>query len=177
MSCFRSFILDYDINGSLSTLSGATNNFYLSNSNPCVATNIRMPVSPSPMNVVEFIPQGFKNIDVYSIKLIGHIASNPSNVNNGVVDNWGVEINAVGTYGEINGVAGVQAANYSPILQPIHLGLNNHNPLVEFASPIKSVSNISLQRVLFNAVNLQTATDFSFVSNIGLVITYKFEGE
>ena len=177
MSCYRSFILDYDINGSLTTLSGATNAFYLSNSNPCVATNIRMPITPSPGQVVEFIPQGFKNIDVYSIKLIGHIASNTSTSNNGVVDNWGVEINAVGTYGEINGVPGVNAANYNPILQPIHIGLNNHNSIVEFPSPIKSCTNISLQRVLFNAHSLQNAAEFSFFSNIGLVITYKFEGE
>jgi len=104
MSCFRSFILDYDINGSLTTIAGATNTFYLSNSNPCVSTIIRGPVSPSPGLVVQFLPQGFKNIDIYAIKLIGTVQSNPSSTNNGVVDNWGVEVNAVGTYGEIGGI-------------------------------------------------------------------------
>jgi hypothetical protein len=180
MSCYRSFILDYDINGSLTTIAGATNNFYLSNSNPCVATIIRGPVSPSPGLVVQFLPQGFKNIDVYSIKLIGTIQSNPSSTNNGVVDNWGVEVNAVGTYGEIGGIYSGPfggPTNFAPTLQPIHIGLNNHNPLVEFASPIKSVTNISINRLLFSAHSLQTATDFSFLSNFALVVTYKFEGE
>jgi hypothetical protein len=178
MSCYKSFILDYDINGNLTTIPGATNNFYLSNSNPCVATIIRAPISPSPGQVVTFLPQGFKNIDIYAIKLIGTIQSNPSSVNNGVVDNWGVEVNAVGSYGEIGGVySGIGTPNYAPNLQPIHIGLNNHNPLVEFASPIKSVKNISINRLLFSAHSLQNAAEFSFLSNFALVITYKFEGE
>jgi hypothetical protein len=67
--------------------------------------------------------------------------------------------------------------NFAPTLQPIHIGLNNHNPLVEFASPIKSVTNISINRLLFSAHSLETATDFSFFSNFALVVTYKFEGE
>jgi len=177
MSCYRSFILDYDINGSLTTLAGATNVFYFAGSTACAATIIRMPVSPSPGVTAEFLPEGFKNIDVYGFRLLGHIASNTSSINNGLVQSWGVEINAVGQYGTIGGNNGTTAVNYTPNLQPIHLGLNNTNPYVEFASPIKSVTNISLQRLFFNVEQLQNSADFSFVSNIGLIVFYKFEGE
>ena len=181
MSCYRSFILDYDISGQLTTLSGATNTFYQSGSgtapNLCVSTIIRMPISPSPGITAEFLPQGFKNIDVYGFHLIGHLASNSSNVLNGIIQNWGIELNTIGTYGEVGGNTGTTGVNYLPVLQPVHLGINNLNPKIEFPSPIKSVSNISLQRLFFSASNLQSATDFDFVSNIGIVVYYKFEGE
>jgi hypothetical protein len=181
MSCYRSFILDYDISGQLSLLSGATNTFYQSGSgtapNICVSTIIRMPVSPSPTAVAEFLPQGYKNIDVYGFHLIGHLASNSGTAQNGIIQNWGIELNTIGTYGEVGGNTGVTAVNYLPVLQPVHLGINNLNPKIEFPSPIKSVTNISLQRLFFSASNLQSLTDFAFVSNIGIVVYYKFEGE
>lgn len=176
MECLRSFIIDYQISGSLDTLPDCDYAIYFNGPYNTMASAI-LNITQNPSDTAVFKPTGYKNIDVYGIKLLGHIASNPSAGQNGIITNWGVQINAVGNYGKISSSNGGIGINYTINTNPLTLGLNNLNNEIKFYDPIGSLSNISIQRILFDVEKLQSGSSFAFVSNIALLVYYKFEGE
>ena len=174
MECIRSFVQDFKVIGLLSSFPGGARRFYtIGVNNYCVAA-IDVDLAPNP---AVFTPQGFKNIDVYGIKLAGNFTTDPNNLlYNGMIYNWGARVTTVGTYGQIS--ASIPNTLNLPLSEsPSIIGLNNLNSEVEYPSPIKSVSNIIIDTILFSAEHCQSAVDLALLCDIQLIVYYKFEGE
>ena len=174
MECLRSFVLDFKVIGLLSTFPGGAKRFFtIGLNNYCVAA-IDVDLAPNP---AIFSPQGFKNIDVYGIKLAGNFTTDPNNLlYNGMIYNWGARITTTGTYGQIS-AAIPNTLNFTLNESPGTIGLNNYNPEVQYPSPIKSVSNIIIDTILFSAEHCQSAVDLALLCDVQLIVYYKFEGE
>jgi hypothetical protein len=174
MECLRSFVLDFKAIGLLSGFPGGAYRFWAVGLNYYCNAAIDVDLAPNP---AIFRPQGFKNIDVYGIKLAGNFTSDPNSAtSNAVITNWGARISTVGTYSQISGVF-PNTLNLPVSESPVTIGLNNQNPEVEYPSPIKSVTNIIIDTIFFSAEHCQSLTDIALLSDVQLIVYYKFEGE
>jgi len=174
MECLRSFVQDYKIIGLLSSFPGGARRFYTIGLNTYCVAAIDIDLAPNP---AVFTPQGFKNIDVYGIKLAGNFTSDPNNLTlNGMIYNWGARITTVGSYGQISASI-PNTLNFAINENPQIIGLNNLNPEVEYPSPIKSVSNVIIDTIVFSAEHCQSAVDLALICDVQLIVYYKFEGE
>jgi hypothetical protein len=174
MDCLRSFVQDYKIIGNLSSFTGGAYKFWSVGLNNYLNAAIDIDLAPNP---AIFRPQGFKNIDVYGIKLVGNFTSDPNSLTlNGIIYNWGARIRTTGSYGQISSSI-PNTLNFAINQNPDIIGLNNYNPEVKYPSPIKSVSNIVIDTVLFSAEHCQSAVDIALLCDVQLIVYYKFEGE
>ena len=174
MECLRSFVLDFKVIGNLSGFAGGAYRFYTIGLNTYCVAAIDVDLAPNP---AIFRPQGFKNIDVYGIKLAGNFTSDPNSATlNAMIYNWGARISTVGTYSQISGVF-PNTLNIPVSESPNTIGLNNWNSEVEYPSPIKSVTNIIIDTIFFSAEHCQNALDIALLSDVQLIVYYKFEGE
>ena len=173
MDCLRSFTQEIELAGlTLASLNpsisswGTVNNYHYS----AVCT------FSAGAGVCSFRPQGFKNIDVYGIKVTGLIISDPSSLTLGaIIQNWGLAVNLTGTYAQLSGVYTNQSQT---VLQnPVSIYLDRYSPEINFASPIKSLNNVSIQNLFIQANNGQLNTDIALAGGIQLTTYYKFEGE
>lgn len=127
----------------------------------------------------KFNIQGFKNINVYSIELIGSLQTVLGGTAGALVTNWAVGINLEGTIPQISGTidstndwvlntSGIYANSFS-------LGSNNQK--VIFNTPFESVKQIFFERITAQGFGYQTATDINLLWELQLICHYKFEGE
>jgi hypothetical protein len=172
MDCLRSFIQTTNLSTTLQSLNavsqfwGSAPNYHCSSI--ASFTNVGGPVI--------FEPQGFKNIDVYGLKILGQIQCNWASATlQGQILDFGFNINLVGTYPLIG--ANV-SNNILPIVQnPTTISLTKYQPDIFFKSPIKSIDNISVQNLLIAANNCVSNTNLSLAGSISMIVYYKFEGE
>jgi hypothetical protein len=173
MDCLRSFTQNVDLGG-LSLLSlnptisawGSAGAYHIS----AIGT------FSAGFGVCSFLPQGFKNIDVYGIKVTGLIISDPANLTDGaIIQNWGLAINLTGTYAQLSGVYGNQSQTINQ--NPQSIFLDRYSPEITFPSPIKSLNNVSIQNIFIQANAGQINTDIALTGGIQLTTYYKFEGE
>ena len=131
-----------------------------------------------------FIPEGFKNIDVYGIQLSGDIeprVQTSAYAPGTSVLNWNAKIEIEGTYPILGGS---YESNVGPVFNVYQMGsppqdtftLTGSNGLLNFYSPIKSVKRISLTGVSLSAKG-QNLIQQQFVANLNLLVNYKYEGE
>jgi hypothetical protein len=173
MDCLRSFTQNIDLSG-LTLLSlnpvisswGSAGNYHFS----AICT------FSAGAGVCSFTPQGFKNIDVFGIKLTGLVISDPNNLTLGaIISNWGVNVNLTGTYAQLSGVYANQSR---PVVQnPANIFLDRYSPEITFSSPIKSLTNVCIQNLYLQANNGELATDIALTGGVQLTTYYKFEGE
>jgi hypothetical protein len=174
MDCLRSFVIDFKVIGNLSSFAGGAYKFWSVGSNNYLNAAIDLDLAPNP---AIFKPEGFKNIDVYGIQLAGNFQADANSLTlNGIITNWGARVVTIGNYGQISASIPFPL-NFNVTQNPQVIGLNNINPKVEFPSPIKSVSNIVIDTLNFTAEHCQSNTDLALISDIMLIVYYKFEGE
>jgi hypothetical protein len=180
MDCLRNFTFQTNWNQLISNpLNASTYQFWTSGVQQklsCV-TNYYS----GPNTNISFLPQGFKNIDVYGIKINGYVISNPAVGGfGGIVTNWALTLNLLGQNPTLNGVISQDVAPTPTIAQNQNwttFSLSERSPEIQFFSPIKSVSNVIPKQLIFQAEQCQTATDFNLFAQINVTIYYKFEGE
>lgn len=167
-------MLDFKVIGNLAGFPGGAYIFWsVGLYNYCNAA-IDVDLAPNP---AIFRPTGFKNIDVYGIKLAGNFTADPNNATlNAIITNWGARVTTTGAYSQIGGVF-PNTLNLPVSQSPVTIGLNNFNPFVEYPSPIKSVTNIIIDTIFFSAENCQSPINIALLSDVQLIVYYKFEGE
>lgn len=173
MDCLKSFALTTTNVATYTVASGAVDVWGTNNN-----FNILAPL------ISNFNVQGFKNINVFGLDIIGNASSGYGNavdrINNANALDWDVTIQLGGQVPLVGGVLGVN--NDWPIItnQPFtqqNYVLSKYKTSVRFESPIESVKTISL--LDFHAMGngaesvLQVRMGYFFQ----VMVYYKFEGE
>jgi hypothetical protein len=126
--------------------------------------------------------QGFKNVNIHGMELIGAIESFQPNVtDNCIVQDWGITLQLQG--GTIPQVSGNITSspnqwsldNTSAFARLFTLG--KYQNKVMFASPFESVKTIALVNLNASGIGAQINTGVSLKWNLQWVFYYTYEGE
>jgi hypothetical protein len=128
-----------------------------------------------------FYPQGFKNIDIYGVDVVGHVMTQKAAVAGGcVVTDWAFEILIAGTLPLASGRIET-SPNYWNI-QTSTVGtstfaLSKNTNSLKFADPISGVKNINFEVLRAQGTGGQTTGIISLDWDLSFVFYYKYEGE
>jgi len=172
MECMRSFTLSLNSNFT----------FDINNFKPW---NIAGPVKPWTVELgigsvfstqCDFNIQGFKNIDLYGVKLVGDCYPTylPAG-RKGLVENWGLDMELQGNPAIIGGNFGID--NYGFVQGSNYITLSKYLNHYELADPIKSVTEIKIVNLTASGYEFELATNLNLTYFFTLIFYYKFEGE
>ena len=127
-----------------------------------------------------FIPEGFKNIDVYGVKVLGGVTTlKTAPVGGAITEDWFVEIELNGQLPLLGGRLGIiddwNIQTNGPLSK--NFELSKFNSSFMFESPIKSVQTIGLTNFKAIGYGGQTANNVNLAYNFNFIVYYKFEGE
>ncbi len=125
--------------------------------------------------------QGFKNINIFGVDLVGKVSTDVAAAIGGVVVNdWSFTIRLDGQVPLINGVItpvpnvwNIQDANLDA--QVFVLSKNTNS--AKFATPFQSVKNIEFLILSAEGVGAQTLTNATLDYDFTFTFYYKYEGE
>jgi hypothetical protein len=168
MDCLRSFIIKIN---QATTFSGADVKTWL------LGVQEYWAVANGGNSIFNF--QGFKNVDIYGIDVIGQIQTQLGAANGGVVEDWAFKILINGQLPLVSGNL-TASPNYwnlqtSGIAASVALSKNTNS--IKFVSPIKSVSFLDFEGIRVQGYGGQTAGQISLEWDLSFVIYYKYEGE
>jgi hypothetical protein len=171
MDCLRSFIIKIEQQGTFTTPQVKT--WTTLNRHGWVYDQIQT----SNFNI-----QGFKNIDIYGVEMIGSIQNQKNAVTgNCVVTDFSFDISFDGQLPLISGVVSPVPENYYNIyvntLQARRFNLSKFTPKATFTEPINSVKNILFGQMSVSGNDWDTANTVSLDYRLGFVFYYKYEGE
>jgi len=125
--------------------------------------------------------QGFKNVNVYGIELIGNVGTNVAAPSGGCIPtDWYLQIQVNGFVPIIGGsvVASPNFYNLSTAQSNVQLfNLGRFNSKFMLASPIESVSSIAINDLTANGTGGETLLNLNIQSVFNIVVYYKYEGE
>ena len=128
-----------------------------------------------------FIVQGFKNVLIHGIELIGVVETIPSSSNKCIVEDWATTIQLQGgTIPQISGNITTapnqwQLDNTTAFARLFTLG--KYQNKVMFASPFESVKSIQFLNLNANGGGAQSLVNVSLKWNLQWVFYYTYEGE
>ena len=135
-----------------------------------------------PLANCNFKPQGFKNIDLYSIEVQGTIVNLATASGNFICNDYFLFGTVFGNFPILGGVYGTGV--------PINLvqggapsngyAFSKYSPKIEFKSPIQSFSELSFGLLAidgFVPTLIGATQELSFFYSFDIFINYKFEGE
>jgi hypothetical protein len=127
-----------------------------------------------------FDVQGFKNISVYEIEVVGGIQTNPTAATGGIiVNNWTFELQITGNQPILGGVFGA-TNNYLLELQTNKnrtFSLGKYTNSLKFSSPFESVTNLRFGNTYVDGIGWENLLDVNISWDLNFIIHYKFEGE
>jgi hypothetical protein len=170
MDCLRSFIVSID---QVTTFSGTDVKTWF------VGAQEFWVVEKA--GVSTFVPEGFKNIDIYGVDIIGNVSTQKAAATGGVVvQDWGFEILIEGQLPLVSGTV-TTSPNYWNI-QTTTTGtrtfaLSKNTNSLKFSDPIGSVKNINFEVLRAQGVGGQTAGVVSLDWDLSFIFFYKYEGE
>jgi hypothetical protein len=128
----------------------------------------------------QFNIQGYKNINIHGLKVVGTIQTLTGSALGGVtVEDWGVSVIIDGQLPLISGV--IQTPND----WSIQIGgnsektfeLGKYNSCVKFESPFESVTNVRITNIKANGYGGQTTGNVNLLWRLNFIFDYSFEGE
>jgi hypothetical protein len=171
MSCLQSFTL---FSSGDETISDPQLNYWgVLNSNTWNIDNLSTSNS-------SFFIQGFKNINLYGIDMIGYVSGGNTDARSGLVKDWGFTLLVDGQVPEISGSITTSPNRYAltksyPSIQTITL--SKMKPNISFVDPITSVQDITINGLFANGLNIQTLGLIRLKWQIQFIFYYKYEGE
>jgi hypothetical protein len=166
MDCLKSF--NFQVSGSTTATSGNLNAWG-------IATNYNFIYDSFPGSSTLDI-QGFKNIDVFKLKVTGYIQST-YNFEPAIITDWNFFV-------RVNGQDPLPTAVVNPTnnfglsleLKPL-IPLGKYNQSIEFISPINSVSSLQIENLWVQGRGAETNTLVNLNWTAVFTVIYKFEGE
>lgn len=169
MDCLRSFSFKISGNETTALVEFATwgaapqNYWQYSSTNPNSSTTIT----------------GFKNINIYSVEMIGQVDSTLGTGNLVLVKDYSFNVtlnngqNAIPT-GTISGTNG-----YNMTFEPISplFCLSKFNPKISFETPVQSSNEIIISAFRANGIGAQNLLALNLSWNLTFVINYLYEGD
>lgn len=129
----------------------------------------------SQANNLIFDVQGFKNIDLYGIKVLGEIQGKVSGAKQGIVNDYKFRFLISGQPAAISGQ--ITSNNYGASLTTNTLSLGKHQNEIMFADPIKSCKQIEINVFSAEGINNRSLLDITLDLNLTVYCYYKYEGE
>lgn len=170
MDCLRSF--NIGINQSGSFAGGLVTKTWLSGTETFWASRIS--------GTSTFTFQGFKNVDLYGIDVIGAVTTQVGALIGGVnVNDWAMELVINGQYPLASGFVTV-SPNFWNVQLPTtsdRFELSKNTNSLKFENPIKSVSTITFESLNTQGNGAETSGTVSLDYDLTFVIYYKYEGE
>jgi hypothetical protein len=122
---------------------------------------------------------GFKNINIYSIEMIGNVDSTLGGGQLCLVQDYSFDVtlnngqNAIPT-GVISGTNG-----YNLIFEPISplFRLSKFNTKISFETPVQSSNEITISDFRANGIGAQNPLGLSLSWNLTFVVNYLYEGD
>lgn len=125
--------------------------------------------------------QGFKNIDVYGIDVIGTIGTQANvPINGAIINDWIIEVLIDGQQPQIGAnIPGVPNAYALDLANPDNnvFPLGKFTPSLKLESPYASCKFIELQRFSAQGIGWQTAAALNLGLRFMFVVYYRFQGE
>jgi len=122
-----------------------------------------------------FAIQGFKNINLYGIKMRGNVFSPILTSAHGIVEDYSLNFSITGQPPAISGVFSVNDYAADPYNNAVRLG--KFQDEIMFTDPIKSVTQISINTFSAQGTSNEIATDIRLNLIFQIYFFYKFEGE
>lgn len=119
--------------------------------------------------------QGFKNIDMYGIKMLGLVYTDVGANDGAIVSDFGINITFTG---QAPLVSGVSDNNFWPVtLNNKSFVLSKYRNEVNMESPISGCSNINFGAFSAQGIGGETANSISLDIDLEFIFHYKYEGE
>lgn len=169
MDCHRNFVISID---NQTTFSGADVKTWTVGGQNFWAVRI--------LGISTFEIQGFKNIDIYGVDIIGAVNTQIGAIIGGVnVEDWSFEILMPGQNPLASGLV-LAAPNFwnidiTGVGRSYSLSKNTNS--LTFSEPIKSVRNITFAVLYAQGTGAETLGSVSLDYDFNFVFHYKFEGE
>jgi hypothetical protein len=166
MDCFNQF--QFNIQNNTTYLSGVTSNRWTDGDNKgwVILDNSTL----STFNI-----EGFKNINLYGVKMLGNVQSVVAIGNRGIVTDYNMDVEITGTVPKISGTFTTNGYNINTSTPNIQLGKFQNT--IMFSDPIQSVSQIKINN--FKAQGLVPESGIGINLNMFLTFYfyYRYEGE
>ena len=119
--------------------------------------------------------QGFKNIDIYGVKMLGYVQSPIGGTSAGIVNDYSFQIGIAGQNPQISGV--ITTNDYAGVTNNSTVQLSQYQNEIMFAEPIKSSTSLSIGTFKAQGIGAESSTQIILQLEIQLYFYYKFEGE
>jgi hypothetical protein len=172
MDCLRSFTLNLNQNFSFSTPEFL--NWSVSpTQHPWTVQNGIGSTIPA---LTDFNIQGFKNIDLYGISMVGNVYPTLATASRqGLVNDWGIDLKLRGNFPLIGGVFG--SNNFGFYLGGDLISLSKFQNEYKLSDPVKSVTEIQIINLSAQGIQSESSAGIDLTYDLTLICYYKFEGE
>jgi hypothetical protein len=124
----------------------------------------------------DFFVQGFKNIDVYGVSMVGTVYPLLAPAQKqALVEDWGVNVLLEGTVPLVNGFFGTNT--FSATQGARNVFLSKYQNEFKLIDPIQSVQKISIGALTASGIQNESGLSVDLTFEIALIIYYKLEGE
>lgn len=131
-------------------------------------------------NFIEYKIQGFKNINIYGVKMNGDVTSDITTFYNNIVKDFSVQLKLIGQTPIIGNTFSNGGEFYNIEFEgentKIFL-LSKYNSCLDFATPYQSVTSLRWENLRVSGTNLQNNTTVAIDVKLNFTFYYKFEGE
>jgi len=124
--------------------------------------------------------EGFKNINVYGIEVIGFVGAKTGGGFGGIVTDWAFTLQVNGTVPQVSGNITTSPNYFAMSTSAADLDnvvLSKFKPSIQFASPIQSVKTIQIDELYATGTNLETLGSLRLAWSVTYVVYFKYEGE
>ncbi len=168
MSCLKSFTIN-----SLQNLNTSAGKIWLQNGNAYWILDIALSST--------FVIQGFKNINIHGIEIIGNLIGNTTGSDRCIVEDWGTTLQLTGgtipqVSGSITAAPNQWALDNTTAFARLFT-LTKYQNKVMFASPFESVKQISFLELNAQGNGSLSGTILDLKWNFQWVFYYTYEGE
>jgi hypothetical protein len=172
MDCLRSFTLNINQNASFSTPEyiawNTANNYH-----PWALQNGIGSTTPAVSN---FNVQGFKNINIFGISMIGNVYPTLATASRqGLVQDWGIDLQLTGNPILVGGNFGVN--NFGFYQGGNLISLSKYENEYKLLSPIQSVTQIQVINLNASGIQAESNAGIDLTFDVTLIFYYQFEGE
>ena len=133
------------------------------------------------LSLSTFNIEGFKNVNVYGIDVIGNVSTLPQAVLGGCIpSDWSISLTVNGFVPLVGGFVTVTPNDYSMTIDQANIksfDLGRYKTKFSLGSPIESVKSISISNLSANGSGGQTAGNLNLQYNFNVIVYYKYEGE
>lgn len=172
MDCLRSFSLS--VNQNFNFVAPQFNSWNVLGTN--LPWTVEAGLSNFPALFSDFNIQGFKNIDLYGISMIGNCyPTNAPPSNEGLVNDWSVNLTLTGNPPFIGGNFGNNGFGF--IQGGKDITLTKYQNIYTLADPVKSVTQIQISFFRASGFQFQNSAAIDLTFDFSLIVYYKFEGE